>query len=267
MKKVILFLLSFVFFVSEANAQDYFTVIKVNGNIVIERTGNPLGTGTSFARNENLLFRIPESRAAVINPELGRFLLTSENMDEFKNSKSNFLPSSGKIRTRSVKTVTDKHNLSAQLEDNYLMLAENRILIDTAIYPMNSKDFFYLTFDYHNKTINKRLTFNADTLIIRQPELLAVDGSEIPASDIKQMKLIYYQEGDSFVLKPVCSFSPVFADLNVLWKEISIIIHQMEMNTYEEKLNEINAFIQEFYGSIDETNLKRWLKEDLGLNQ
>lgn len=267
MKEVIFFLLSFVFFVNEANAQDYFTVIKVNGNIVIERTGNPLGTGTSFARNENLLFRIPESRAAVINPELGRFLLTRDNMDEFKNSKSTFLPSSAKIRTRSIKTATDKYDLSAQLEDNYLMLDENRILIDTAIYPLNSKEFFFLTYDYQNRTINKRLSFIADTIIIRQTELLAVDGSEIPASDIKQMKLIYYKEGDSYLLKPVCSFSPVFPDLNTLWKEVSVIIHQMEMNTYEEKFNEISAFIREFYGSIDETNLRRWLEEATGFKE
>jgi len=267
MRKVILFLLSFVFFVSEANAQDYFTVIKVSGNIVIERTGYPLGTGTSFARNENLLFRIPESRAAVINPELGRFLLTSENIDDFKNSKSNFLPSSGRIRTRSVKIVTDKYDLPAQLEDNYLLLKENRILIDTALYPMNSKKFFYLTYGYNSKKINKKLSYNSDTLIIRQNELLAVDGSQIPPSDIKQMELIYYQEGDSFIIKPVCSFSPVFSDVDILWKEISVIIHQMEMNNNEEKYNEIKAFIQEFYGNIDETNLKRWLNEDLGFKQ
>ncbi len=267
MRKVIFFLLSFVFFVSGANSQDYFTVIKVNGSIIIERTGNALGTGTSFARNESLLFRIPESRAAVINPELGRFLLTSENVDEFKNSKSSFLPSSGKIRTRSIINATDKYDLSAQLEDNYLMLDENRILIDTSIYPMNSKEFFFLTYDYQNRTINKRLSFIADTLIIRQPELLAVDGSEIPASDIKQMKLIYYQERDSFLLKPVCSFSPVFPDLNALWKEISVIIHQMEMNTSVEKFDEISAFIREFYGNIDETNLRRWLEETTGFKE
>ena len=104
MKKVITILLTLCFCNQISYSQDKFTVIKVSGNIVIERTGYSLSIGTSFAQNENLLFKIPESRAAVINPQRGRYLLTSENSNEFRNSKSNFLPSTGKISTRTIFT-------------------------------------------------------------------------------------------------------------------------------------------------------------------
>jgi len=51
MKKEYLFLLSVCLFPSsEIYTQDLFTVIKVSGNIIIERTGSSLGTGTHLPR-------------------------------------------------------------------------------------------------------------------------------------------------------------------------------------------------------------------------
>jgi len=267
MKKKSIFLLSVVLYVQLTYAQDNFTVIKVSGNIVIERTGSSLSTGTAFAQNENLLFKIPESRAAVINPRRGRFLLTYENLAEFRNSKSNFLPSAGKISTRNIGTSPKVNDLKDQFEGNYVIFNEIKIKIDTAVYPLSGKKFFYITYDYKNKTINKKLAFNIDTLLIKKNELLTVDGKEIPDPQINQMKLVYLEEGAANVSTPVCFFTPVFPDFKILTQEIKIIIDQMDMKTYNEKINEISAFIREFYGKVDENNLKKWLNENFGLKQ
>jgi hypothetical protein len=256
-----------VLYVQLLYAQDNFTVIKVSGNIVIERTGSSLSIGTAFAQNENLLFKIPESRAAVINPRRGRFLLTSENLAEFRNSKSNFLPSAGKISTRSVGTRPKINDLKDQFEGNYVILNENKIKIDTTFFPMTGKKYFYITYNYKNKIINKKLAFNNDTLLIRKNELLTVDGKEISDPKINQMKLMYLQEGKTYVSTPVCSFTPVFPDFNILTQEIKIIIDQMEMKTYNEKLNEVSAFIREFYGKVDENSVKTWLNKNFGLKE
>lgn len=242
MKKKSIFLLSLVLYVQLTFAQYNFTVIKVSGNIVIERTGSSLGIGTSFAQNENLLFKIPESRAAVINPQRGRFLLTSGNLTEFRNSKSNFLPSAGKISMRAVGTSPEVNNLKDQFEGNYVIFNEIKIKIDTTVYPLTNKKYFYITYDYKNRTINKKLAFNKDTLLIRKNELLTVDGKEITDPQINQMKLVYLETGETYVSAPVCSFTPVFPDFKILSQEIKIIIGQMEMKTYNEKLNENISF-------------------------
>jgi hypothetical protein len=242
-------------------------VIKVNGNIVIERTGNSLETGTSFPQDESLVFRIPESRAAVINPSMGRFLLTAENVNEFKNAKSNFLPSAGKISTRAVEDDYYTGDPADKFTDNFVILNKTEVLIDTTHYPMKGDRFFYISYNFNDKTINKKLSFNSDTLIIRKAELLTVDGKEIAAPETGMMKLIYYVEGNAYLIKPVGSFIPVFPDQNELRQEISVILDKMEMKGYDDKLNEINHFIREFYGSIDETSLKVLLKEDFGLRQ
>ena len=143
MKKKIVFLLSFVFFVNPTNAQDFFTVIKVSGNIVIERTGSSLGIGTSFPQNENLLFKIPESRAAVINPRIGRFLLTSKNVNEFRNAKSSYLPSSGRMATRAIENKYNAGKLAINLKDDYLILNENKLLVDIAPRSTNTSVLTY----------------------------------------------------------------------------------------------------------------------------
>lgn len=267
MKKRIIFLLIMVFYARLTYSQDYFTVIKISGNIVIERTGSPLGIGTSFAQNENLLFRIPESRAAVINPNRGRFLITSGNLAEFKNSKSNFLPSVGKISKRGPGTALKADELEEGFEGNYVFLNEIKIKIDTAVFPLTDKKFFYIKYEYHNDTINKRLDFIKDTLVIKKNELLTVDGKEITDPDIKKMELFYLEIGKKYVSVPVCTFTPVFPDLKILTREIKIIIDQMKMNTYNEKLNEIYAFIGEFYGKVDANSLKQWLYDNFGLKK
>jgi hypothetical protein len=248
-------------------AQDYFTVIKVSGSIVIERTGSSLGIGTSFLQNENLLFKIPDSRAAVINPDRGRYLITSENLSVFKNSKTNYLPPAGKISTRALTTTSGIKDLKTHFEGNYLILNELRLKIDTTAYSMNENKFFYITYNYQTRPINKKLAFSYDTLIIKKNELLTVDGKIIPDSLVNEMKLMYLIGGESYTTAALCTFTPVFPDNRVLGQEINLIFDQLNNKSNGEKLNEISAFIKEFYGKFDETNLQRWLFENFGFKQ
>ena len=263
MRKYIVFLL-LVFCVRITYAQDTFTVIKVSGNIIIERTGSQLGIGTSFSQNENLVFKVPDSRAAVINPQRGRFLLTSQNSVEFRSSKSNYLPSAAKISTRAVGFGTRTSDLKNNLEGSFVILDENKLVIDTIVYPMASRKYFFIKYDYNNNTINKKLAFTKDTLIIKRNELLTVGGTVIPKPQINQMQLIYFKEGENGSTA-VASFTPVFPDPDVFKKEIKIIVDQMEMNPYTDKFREISTFIRDFYGKVDENSLKGWLKYNFHL--
>lgn len=248
-----------------AGAQDKFMVIKVTGNIIVERTGLPLGTGTSFTQNENLLFKIPDSRALVINEQKGRFLITSQNAGEFKNLKSNYLPSAGKISTRSVGISSRRDEFRKQFEGNYVMLDKTEIRVDTDIFPLSDKKYFFLTYDYNNKIINKKLAFSNDLIIINRDELLTVDGVVIPDPKIDEMKLVYMQEGEEYGSEIIGSFKPVFPDIGQLKQEIKVISDQMEMNPYNEKIAAITEFIKDFYGKTDENNLKRWLTENFNI--
>jgi hypothetical protein len=246
-------------------AQDMFTVIKVSGNIVIERTGSSLGTGTSFSQDENLLFKIPDSRAAVYSPQKGRFIITSQNLNEFKNLKSNYLPSAGKISTRSIGISSRRDEFRKQFEGDYVILDKSEIKVDPDIFPLSDKKYFYLTYDYNNKIINKKLAFNNDILFINRNELLTVDGVIIPDPGISEMKLVYLEEGEENGSEIIGSFKPIFPNIPQLKQEVKVIIDQMEMSPYEEKVKEISSFIKDFYGKVDEGDLKKWLDENFSL--
>ena len=271
MKKNLIFLLSVCLSLQASTyAQDLFTVIKVSGNIVIERTGSMLDIGTSFFQNENLLFKVPESRAAVINPDRGRFLITSENLSTFKTSKSNFLPPAGKISTRALSTSPNRGigDLKNHFEGNYLMLDEIRLKIDSTVYPMADNKFFFITYNLKDRQINKKLIHKHDTLFINRNELLIVDGKIIPDSLVTSMKLAYLiVEDGSYNAATVCTFTPVFPDKSSLGQEVKVIYDLMANKSYNEKMNEISAFVKEFYGKFDDKSLQKWLFDNFGIKQ
>jgi hypothetical protein len=249
------------------SAQDKFTVIKVSGNIVITRTGSPLDIGTAFEQNEDLLFKSTASRAAVINPQRGRYLLTSDNVADFRNSRSDFLPPSDKISARGAGAMLNVNDLKNYFEGNYVILDKVKIKLNPDVFPMNAKKYFYIRYSYKNETINKKLAYSADTLIIDKKDLLAIDGKQIPNPEISEMKLMYMEEGLNYVSTPVCAFTPVFPDFEQLKKEVLLISQQMKNKSYTEKFNEISSFINDFYGKPDEDNLKEWLKENALLKE
>jgi len=257
----------FIFSYTISYAQDKFTVIKVSGSIIIQSTGSALNIGTAFSQNEDLLFKSAASRAAVINPQRGRFLLTSDNLSEFKNSKSNFLPATGNISARGGNAILNTNDLKNYFEGNYVIFDKVKIKINPEVFPMNEKKYFYIRYQYKNETINKKLTFSSDTLIINKNELLTIDGKQIPNPEITEMKLMYMEEGEKYVSTPICAFTPVFPDLVQLKQEVKVILDQMAGKTYKEKINEISAYITDFYGKPDENNLKYWIKENFNISQ
>lgn len=254
----VFFLFAFVFSGS-LQAQDKFTVIKVSGNIVIVRTGSPLDIGTAFEQNEDLLFKSSVSRAAVINPQRGRYLLTADNVDEFRSSRSVFLPSSEKISSRGGKAILSVDDLRDYFGGNFVILNKVKIILNPDIFPMSDKKYFYIRYSYKNETINKKLSFHGDTLIISRDELLTIDGKQIPNPEVSEMKLMYMEEGLNYVSTPICAFTPVFPEYDQLKKEVNLIIDQMKGKTFDEKFAEIISFINDFYGKPDEENIKLWL--------
>jgi hypothetical protein len=271
MKKSQVLLVSFVGFIflswNCTVAQDKFTVIKVSGNIVIQRTGSSLSIGTAFAQNEGLLFKSAASRAAVINPQRGRYLLTADNSSEFVNSKSDFLPASTKISARGAGAILNVNDLKNYFEGNYVIFDKLKIKLNQDVFPMNDKKYFYIRYSYKNEIINKKLAFNADTLIVTKNELLTIDGKQIPNPEISEMKLMYMEEGLNYVSTPICAFTPVFPDFVQLKQEVQIILDETKAKTYNEKLNEISSFINDFYGRPDEDNLKEWLTGNFNLTE
>ena len=139
-------------------AQTSYKVIKVNGKIQYVRTGSNMALGDEFAQDENLSFDTPNSRAAVINPEKGRFILTPESASQLSGARSNFLPAMSNISTRggALNSLIDIQN---QFSGPVAILYKASWHLNPYEYPMDENNFFYLQLLYRGETINKNLPF------------------------------------------------------------------------------------------------------------
>ena len=142
MKSFILILTAFILGLN-LQAQTNYKVIKVNGTIRYVRTGNQMSLGDEFADNEDLTFGTPGSRAAVINPERGRFILTPQSAHQLSGAKSNFLPAMGNISTRGG-ALNSLNDIQNQFTGPVAILYQASWYINPYQFPMDENSFFYL---------------------------------------------------------------------------------------------------------------------------
>jgi hypothetical protein len=245
-------------------AQTDYKVIKVNGSITMKSSGKNLATGTVFSDNENLTFGQPTAKAAVINPDKGRFVITPENATDLTNSKSNFIPGLSNISSRSgassLRNIVDMKNY---FTGNFMVFDSTNIIVNSPDFPIDDNNFFYCRYNYNNEVINKKLGFKGDTIVIYKNDLLSIDGKPILSDEVSEIQLFYYKKNENKSVL-INTFNPVFAEES-LKEEVQVILDELSNKTYKEKLDAIVSYLNEFYGKPDEANLKNWLKSKFNL--
>jgi hypothetical protein len=259
MKSLIPALLILLFVSGPANSQSDYKVIKVNGSILLRERNISLETGTVFSEKEDLLFRSEDATAAVISSQKGRLVLTSKNHD-ISTAKSNYLPPMYNIASRGVSINAD--DLGDYFSGKYVVLDKQSIEIDEKKYPMDNDHFFFFRYTFKGEDINKKLGFSGDSLIIDKISLLTVDGNSIPSADNTKIKL-FYRKGTESVF--ISEFDLIFPDMKQLKKETEIILSEITGKQSKEKIKEIDSFINEFYGKVDQEMLDEWLGVNFGL--
>jgi len=254
MKSLVFCLLILTANIISVFGQNDFKVIRVNGDILIKSRNISLETGTVFYSNEDLLFKTDDATAAVINAQKGRLVITSRDHD-LSAAKSNYLPSMYNISSRGG-IILNNADLGSVFSGKYVILERQGITLDKNAFPMDNNNFFFLRYTYKGETINKKLPFSGDTLLIEKKSLLTVDGNPIPGADNTKIKL-YYRKGNESIL--ISEFDLIFPDMKQLEKEVGIILNEMKGKTADEKINETGAFIGEFYGKTDRDCLANWL--------
>jgi len=242
-------------------SQINYRVIKVNGNILYVRTGNSMAQGDEFSEDEDLSFQTPNSRAAVINPNLGRFILTPDNYNDLESAKSNFLPAMSNLSTRGgiLNNLTDLQN---QFCDNLAIICDASYYLNPYQFPMNEKEFFFLKFQYNGEEINKKLGFDQNRLILSREDILKVDDVPIEKIDHPEVSLYYYKNEES---EYISDFSLIFPDLNEIKTELQIILEESSEKSYNQKVNDISGYLFEFYGKPDKQDVINYLERTFGL--
>lgn len=242
-----------------------FKVITVNGEIIATKANLTLQNGVEVNSDDNFDFRKPNSRAALINSERGRVVLTEQNAaDAF--TRAAFAPAMSSVSSRSG-AVSTMAALQSIFTDKMLIIDEIEIQVGNELFPMEDQKFFFIRYTYNNETINKRLPFTGETLKVSKDELFVVDGKPISSPDSKIVSLYYHKKTDnnpeSILIK---SFEPLFVAGESLKPEVKIIIDEFKGQPNEKILAEIYSYLNSFYGNIDRTHLECWLSKEFELN-
>ena len=234
---------------------DKFNVINVQGKIVFANSGVEMKRGDVYISGMNLNFVNSKSRAAIVNKTQGRYVLTGSSKGKVK-----VLPAANNISSRAG-AILNIVDLKKHFSDRYLILKRSEVQIGKDAFPMGNKDFFYLTYEYQGEEIAKKLRNEDDMLILDRDEIFKIDGKAIPYEE-KEMTLYYRKEGKGMKIN---TFVPVFADNDKLVAEVKILIESYQDVSDEEKVQEITAYLNEFYGNAHRANLNSWLKAEFNL--
>jgi len=260
MKKIIAVFL--IMSISGLYAQDY-RVIKVDGSILYKKNDNPLEKGNSFADGEEFLFKTNNSRAAVIKPGKGRFILKPDNSD-LAFAKANLAPAMSHMSSRSGALI-NRVDLENYFSGKYVILDEVKLKINKDVFLMDGNKYFYISYTYKGERIDKLLSYNADTLIINKTELLKVDGELILGSDVSDMALKYMNGTENNGRVTISTFTPIFPDKAMLKEEIQIVLEGYDKADNKEKLREAKSYINDFYGKANDDNVEEWIKKEFQL--
>lgn len=262
MKRAAILLAAFIL-ACNIQAQTNYKVIKVNGTIQYVRTGSQMTLGDIFADNENLNFESPNSRAAVINPEKGRFILTPRSASQLSGAKSNFLPAMSNISTRGG-ALNSLNDIQNQFTGPVAILHQASWHINPYQFPIDENSFFYLQYQYNGEQINKKLLSEENNLVLSRDEILKVDEQPIPAMDNPAVILYYYAaEGSQYI----SSFELILPEMDMLITEAGIILDEFTGQEYSRKVNELSGYLYEFYGKPDKEDVMLFLEKDFGLKK
>lgn len=235
---------------------DKYRVIRVDGRIIFQRTDSEMKKGDIFLSGTQLSFKTPQARAAVISSIKGRFVISPSEKGQTK-----ILPAANNISSRSGALI-NLIDLKNHFSGDYLVLDEIELEIGEENFPMDKSNFFYMSFTYKGEKIRKKLKSDeGNLLLIEKEDLYKIDGESIPVETMNMS--LYYRQGDQST--KISEFKPIFPDLKELKEEVQIIREEFADKENETQIQEITAYLGEFYGKPQKENLNGWLKQEFDL--
>jgi hypothetical protein len=235
---------------AQDKTEQYF-VIKVQGEIQRLKTGNLLITGDEIISNEALNFRTDFSRAAVISPGKGRFILSSPSKSD-KDNKANFLPPMNNLSSRAVMAST-VNDILEYFSGEVLFLGPDTIKYDNSRLMLDRDNYFMVSFD--SSGVGKKSTLNASS------GLICINKYALFRN--LQPKIASISFHSSLKNNQIVEFIPVFPDYEKLKGEVKLIISNSSKKPRTEVVTDITSYLNDFYGKINQSTVDSWLKQNL----
>lgn len=270
MKKVFLFCLFATLFlqINKIMSQCY-TVLSVKGEIILEKTGQPIKEMDEVCSTDKITFSTPESKAAVLSPDKGRFVIKSEK--EKNNAMKEFVSNvlfAGKERLSTKILLFDEEQelknseiLKEEYGRNYYIINESRFFIDSAVYGIKNKDYFFITLVYDGKAVEKKLKYEKEFLIINK-EIFKGYEDLLKPGNMSEVNLFYF-DSKRKERKNLYTFNLSFLDEKELKNDVTNFISIMKEAGKQNYIikQETVFLLNDLYGNVNYYDVDKWLGE------
>ena len=246
----------------QAAAQEQFTVIAVDGKIEKTETGNLLQTGDRLGFRAPLRFYSPKARAAVISPKEGRMLLKPQHPDKLMAAAANFVPPISNMRTRSTPMLRSSHEMKMFFMGSIFLLDKMRVPVAPNAFPLDETHYFFLRYTSGSDTVRTKMATDRNQLILSRQEIFQAKGQSLPIPQEQDMVLFYSNGGQT---EKMGAFKLVMPAEDKLQKEVAVLLRALADKPTGHKIEEIIAFIEDFYGKADPVAIDRWASKVFSL--
>lgn len=269
MKKYSLFPAIFLFavFLNTSFSQCY-TVLSVKGEIISEKTGQPIKEMDEICATDKLKFSTKDSKAAVLSPEQGRFVVKFSGKNT-GNGLVAFVSSvlfAGKERLSTKIMLFDDEAVNLKLlkdefGNNYYIIKESRVYSDTSVFPVNDKKCFSLKYFYEGKDIESKLKFEKNCIIIGKDVLEGANPDKIDCVNL------YYNDGVKNESRKITSFKLNFIEEQKLKEELSGYTSILKKAGKEDffVVEQSQFLINDLYGNVNYYDLAVYIESNFGI--
>lgn len=248
-----------------------YTVIGNKGGVISNSLGRPYQAGDIISAEEQITFKNIDDMVGLVRSDGRRFVLKNvEGKRNFTTAMRNCLVR-GQTRVDWKNFIlTTKDDLRFYFsEQPYIFLdSVSKIRINPKTYPQTGSQFFYFTFKWKGpkgyESVDKKLNFKKDTLILSKANIFSVDKHPIKQEDVKDYTLMYFNRGELIKIGP---FQVEFPDEERMKNEVKILVDIQRQNNFTDKsiAAEVEGFITQFYGNTDRINIQNWLAKNFNV--
>jgi hypothetical protein len=269
--KILITFFILLLFQGLAKSQCY-TILSVKGEIILEKTGQPIKEMDEVCATDKLKFSTADSKAAVLSPEQGRYVikLGKKKANELIAFVSSVLVA-GKERLSTKIMLFDEpeiENIKFYEEEfgkEYFIINECKVYADSKYFPMNENNYFYVQYSYDGKEIESRLTHDKDLFCLNK-NIFKNNDFEINPEKIDIINLYYFDKEKSKRIK-LTSFHLGFINKDELKNELTNYISILKNAGKEDYyiLQEVMFYLNDIYGNVNGYDVQAYLTENFGI--
>lgn len=272
MKKSLLLPFVLLLFANLSYSQCY-TVLSVKGEIISEKTGQPIKEMDEVCATDKLKFGTKDSKAAVLSPEQGRFVIKFNDKKKdnslFAFVSSVLNPGKEKLSTK-IMFFDDTEEESLELfknefGTNYFIIKESSIFADKRFFPMNENSYFFVKYLYEGKEIKSKLKYKEETFYIDK-DVFKNNGDVINPESVDSVSLNYFSKKKNESIQ-IATFRLAFANEEELKSELSNYISILKQSGKSDYLTreEVTYYLNDIYGNVNGNDVYKWLDGKFGL--